>query len=102
MGGDPEILNRIIGEGYSFNSARYAADERLNDLLNREVSEMDPDKRRELVYEVQAVHAEDLPSLPLYYANSYWAHDGKVDAYYTKQGIANGIPMAQNKLSFVK
>jgi peptide/nickel transport system substrate-binding protein len=102
MGGDPEILNRIIGEGYSFNSARYAADERLNDLLNREVSEMDPDKRRELVYEVQAVHAEDLPSLPLYYANSYWAHDGKVDAYYTKQGIANGIPIAQNKLSFVK
>ena len=102
MGGDPEILNRIIGEGYAFNSARYTADEKLNDLLSDEVSEMDPAKRKELVFEVEAVHAQDLPSLPLYYSNSYWAHDGKVDAYYTKQGVANGIPIAQNKLSFVK
>ena len=102
MGGDPEILNRIIGEGYTFNSARYIEDQRLNDLLSQAVSEMDPDKRRELIDEIQVVYAQDLPSLPLYYADSYWAHDGKVDMYYTKQGIANGIPIAQNKLSFVK
>lgn len=101
MGGDPEILNRIIGEGYTFNSARYAADQKLNDLLDREVSEMDPEKRKELVAEVQAVYAQDLPALPLYYSNSYWAHDGLVDMYYTKRGVANGIPIAQNKLSFV-
>jgi peptide/nickel transport system substrate-binding protein len=102
MGGDPEILNRIIGEGYTFNSARYIEDQKLNDLLNQEVSEMDPDSRRELIDEVQVVYAQDLPALPLYYADSYWAHDGKVDMYYTKQGIANGIPIAQNKLAFVK
>ena len=102
MGGDPEILNRIIGEGYTFNSARYTADQKLNDLLSQEVSEMDSAKRKELVNEVQAVYAQDLPALPLYYSNSYWAHDGKVDMYYTKQGIANGIPVAQNKLTFVK
>ena len=34
--------------------------------------------------------------------DSYWVHDGKVDMYYTKQGVANGIPIALNKLSFVK
>lgn len=102
MGGDPEILNRIIGEGYTFNSARYTMNQELNDLLNQEVSEMDPDRRRELVDEVQVVYAQDLPSLPLYYADSYWAHDGRIDMYYTKQGIANGIPIAQNKLAFVK
>ncbi len=102
MGGDPEILNRIIGEGYTFNSARYTADQRLDDLLSQEVSEMDPDKRKELVNEVQTVYAQDLPALPLYYSDSYWAHDDRVDMYYTKQGIANGIPIAQNKLSFVK
>ncbi|MDM7913478.1 MAG: ABC transporter substrate-binding protein [Methanotrichaceae archaeon] len=102
MGGDPEILNRIIGEGYSFNSARYAANPKLNDLLEREVSEMDPDRRKELVDEVQAVYAQDLPALPLYYQDSYWAHDGKVDMYYTKRGIANGVPIALNKLSLVK
>lgn len=102
MGGDPEILNRIIGEGYTFNSARYTEDQKLSDLLSQEVSEMDPVRRKELIDEIQDVHARDLPSLPLYYADSYWAHDGKVDMYYTKQGIANGIPIAQNKLSFVK
>ncbi len=102
MSGDPEILNRIIGEGYTFNSARYTADQKLNDLLSDEVSEMDPAKRKELVNEVQSIYAQDLPALPLYYSNSYWAHDGKVDMYYTKHGVANGIPMALNKLSFVK
>ncbi|OPY54554.1 MAG: putative ABC transporter periplasmic-binding protein [Methanosaeta sp. PtaU1.Bin112] len=102
MGGDPEILNRIIGEGYTFNSARYTADPELNDLLSEEVSEMDPAKRKELVDEVQEVYAQDLPALPLYYSDSYWASVGKVDMYYTKQGIANGIPIAQNKLSFVR
>lgn len=102
MCGDPEILNRIIGEGYTFNSARYTADPKLNDLLSREVSEMDQAKRKELVDEVQSVYAQDLPALPLYYSDSYWASDGKVDMYYTKRGIANGIPIAQNKLSFVR
>jgi peptide/nickel transport system substrate-binding protein len=102
MGGDPEILNRIIGEGYTFNSARYTEDQKLNELLNKEVSEMDPDQRREFIDEIQVIYAQDLPALPLYYADSYWAHDGKVDMYYTKQGIANGVPIAQNKLSFVK
>ena len=102
MGGDPEILNRIIGEGYTFNSARYIENRKLNDLLDQEVSEMDPVKRKELVNEVQKVYAQDLPALPLYYSDSYWVHDGKADMYYTKQGVANGIPIAQNKLSFVK
>lgn len=102
MGGDPEILNRIIGEGYSFNSARYTSDQKLNDILSEEVSEMDPAKRKELVDEVQSAYAQDLPALPLYYSDSYWAYDGKVDMYYTKRGIANGIPIAQNKLSFVR
>ncbi len=102
MGADPEILNRIIGEGYTFNSARYISNSKLNDLLDQEVSETDREKREDLVDEIQVVYAQDLPALPLYYADSYWAHDGKVDMYYTKQGIANGIPLALNKLCFVK
>lgn len=102
MGADPEMLKRFIGEGYTFNSARYSADQKLNDLLSQEVSEMDPNRREELVDEVQVLFAQDLPALPLYYADSYWANDGKIDMYYTKQGVANGIPIAQNKLSFVK
>ena len=102
MGGDPEILSRLIGEGFSFNSARYFENRKLNDLLSREVSEMDPDKRKGLVDEIQVVHAQDLPTLPLYYADSFWAYGGVIDMYYTKRGIAMGTPIAQNKLSFVR
>ena len=102
MGADPEILSRLIGEGFSFNSARYFENQELNDLFSREVSEMDPDRRKELVDEVQVLHAQDLPMLPLYYADSCWAHDGLIDMYYTKRGIAMGTPIAQNKQSFVK
>jgi peptide/nickel transport system substrate-binding protein len=102
MGGDPEILNRIIGEGYTFNSARYTADQKLNDLLDREVSEMNPEKRKDLVDQVETLYAYDLPALPLYYSDSYFAFDGKLNLYYTKRGVANGIPIAMNKLSFVR
>jgi len=101
MGADPEILNRIIGEGYTFNSARYTANSRLNELLDEQVAEMDGAKRRDLVDEIQVLHALDLPVLPLYYADSYWAHDGTVEMYFTKQGIANGVPLALNKQIFV-
>jgi peptide/nickel transport system substrate-binding protein len=102
MGGDPEILNRLIGEGFSFNSARYAENQDLNNLLNEQVSEMDPDKREQLVDQIQVIHAQDLPTLSLYYADSFWAYDGLIDMYYTKRGIAMGTPIAQNKLSFVE
>jgi peptide/nickel transport system substrate-binding protein len=32
----------------------------------------------------------------------YWAHDGKVDLYFTKDGIASGIPLPLNRMAFVK
>lgn len=102
MGGDPEILNRIIGEGYTFCSDRYIVNQTLNDLLDQEVAEMNPDRRKQIVKEIQLVYSQQLPSLPLYYPESFWAHNGKVDLYYTKRGIANGIPIPLNKLSFVR
>ncbi|WP_287261992.1 hypothetical protein [Methanothrix sp.] len=102
MGGDPEILNRIIGEGYTFCSDRYIVNQTLNDLLDQEVAEMNPDRRKQIVKEIQLVYSQQLPSLPLYYPESFWAHNGKVDLYYTKRGIANGIPIPLNKLLFAK
>jgi len=40
--------------------------------------------------------------LPLYYPDSFVAHDGRVGLYYTWNGISLGIPTALgNKLAFV-
>jgi len=102
MGGDPQALNGIIGMGWSFASARYLEDERLNRLLSSQVLELNEEKRKALIDEIQVVYAKDLPAIPLYYSTSYWAYDGKVDLFYSKRGIANGIPIALNKISFVK
>jgi peptide/nickel transport system substrate-binding protein len=98
---EPSILNKvIIGEG--FFSARYDSDEELSQLLRAQLTEMDPHKRKNLVFEIQELYAEELPALTLYYPQWYWAHDGKVDLYFTKDGIASGVPIPLNRMAFVK
>jgi peptide/nickel transport system substrate-binding protein len=98
---EPSFLNKvIIGEG--FNSARYHSNQALNQLLRTQLTEMDAEKREELVWQIQAIYAEDLPALTLYYPNWYWAHDGKVELFYTRDGVAIGIPLPLNRLTFME
>ena len=98
---EPSFLNKaIIGQG--FFSARYDANEELNQLLRAQLTEMDPDKRKDLIAKIQELYAEELPALTLYYPKWYWAHDGTVDLYYTKDGVAVGVPIPLNRMAFVK
>ena len=98
---EPSVLYTVIaGEG--FNSARYHSNETLNQLLEAQLSEMDAEKRKGLVWQIQEIYAEDLPALTLYYPDWYWAHDGIVLLYYTMDGIASGIPIPLNRMAFVK
>ncbi|NPV61740.1 MAG: ABC transporter substrate-binding protein [Methanotrichaceae archaeon] len=100
LGGDPNILNKvIIGQG--FNSARYDADPKLTEVLQKQNAEMDPEKRKTLVFEAQEIYAQDMPALSLYYTDSYWASDDKVDFYYTYGGVGSGVPIAINKMALV-
>lgn len=98
---EPSVLHTVIVEE-GFNSARYHSNETLNQLLEAQLSEMDAEERKELVWQIQEIYAEDLPALTLYYPNWYWAHDGSVPLYYTMDGIASGIPVPLNRMSFVK
>jgi len=98
---EPSILKRVIvDEG--FNSARYTSNETLNQLLDAQLSEMDAKKRKVLVFQIQELYAEDLPALTLYYPKWYWAHDGTFNLFYTMDGIASGIPIPLNRLSFAR
>ncbi len=101
LGGDPAILNKVVLDQKSFNSARYDDNPELNDLLEEQTAEMDPAKRKELVDSAQEAIAQDLPALPLYYTNSYWASNDKVGYYYTFGGVGSGVPIALNKMIFV-
>jgi peptide/nickel transport system substrate-binding protein len=107
ISGDARILNEMISSRYgagSVNSARYDADPELNRLLEAQMLEMNPDRRREIVHRIQAIHAEALPAIPLYYPASLSAYhpDKGITWFYTKGGISKGIPIAQNKMSLIR
>jgi len=98
---EPSFLKRaVLDEG--FNSARYHGNAELKRLILAQMEETDPARRREIVFRVQELYAEDLPGLTLYYPNWYWAHNGKVGISYTRTGIAFGIPIPLDKQAFVE
>jgi peptide/nickel transport system substrate-binding protein len=101
LGGDPAILNKVVLDQKSFNSARYDEDPELNELLESQLEEMDPAERKELVDSAQELIAQDLPALPLYYTDSFWASNDLVSYYYTYGGVGSGVPIALNKMIFV-
>jgi peptide/nickel transport system substrate-binding protein len=107
ISGDPRILNEMISSQYgagSVNSARYDANPELNRLLEAQMLEMDQEKRKALVFKIQEVYAEDLPTISLYYPDSMAAYNpGKgIVWFYTKGGISKGIPIPQNKMSLIR
>lgn len=99
--GDPNFLAKNTIDMESFNSARYDENSDLTELLEEQMTETDEDDRQDLIDQAQVLYAEDVPALSLYYTESFVAHDGRVDLYYTYNGMALGIPIALNKLSFV-
>ena len=107
IAGDPRILNETISSKWgagSVNSARFNENQDLNQLLEQQMKEMDQDKRRDLVYRIQEVYADEMPAISLYYPDSMAAYNpGKnVVWYYTKGGISKGIPIPQNKMSLLR
>ena len=101
LGGDPEILNKMIA-GKSFNSARYRANSELNQLLENQLRQTNREERRTTVFRIQELYAEEVPAITLYHPTWYWALDGTVELYYTPGGIALGIPLPLNRLAFVR
>ena len=104
--GDARILNRMISPKVtgSVNSARYGANKELLKLLKEQVTEMDVQKRKTLVFKIQAIYADELPAISLYYPASMSAYNPRkgIRWFYTKGGIALGIPIAQNKMSLIQ
>jgi peptide/nickel transport system substrate-binding protein len=101
LGGDPQMIERSV-TGPGFNSSRYNRSRKLLDLFKRQGEEMNTEKRRLIINDIQAALAEEIPSLNLFYPVSYWAHDGSAPLFFTEGGIALGVPIPCNKLSFIK
>jgi len=104
--GDARILNRMISPAVtgSVNAARYGANRELLQMLDAQVTEMEVEKRKALVFRIQEIYADELPAISLYYPASMAAYNPKkgITWFYTKGGMALGIPIAQNKLSLIR
>ena len=101
IGGDPQVLVRMI-TGDNFLSARWKGNAELLQVLAEQTAAIDPDERRQLILEAQRLYAADLPALSLYYPTWYYAHNDRVQPFFTFQGVANGIPQPFNKLQFIE
>ena len=63
---------------------------------------MDEGERRALVWRLQEIIAEELPILPLWHPLMWEVYTpGGPTPFYTAGGVANGIPLAVNKLMFL-
>lgn len=102
VGGDPDYLRRwyagqeanAFAQGSIFHHSEYT---RLGD---EEAATLDPAQRRKLIFQMQAILAEELPTIVLYHRRFYWLYNPSVfTPMETWGGLMNGIPFPINKLA---
>lgn len=102
LGGDPKILQDVVvGPLAAEFLGGYQASPELAWLLSEQLYVVEVAQRRQLVARIQESLARELPSLPLYFPTQYFAHNGRVPWFFTKGGIAKGIPLYFNKLALL-
>lgn len=105
LSGDPDFLrlwfsgkagNSLAGKGV-FNN------EKFQELANQQLTKLDEKERKEVINQMQDILAEELPTLVLYHRPFYYLYNAKVfDGWFnTAGGIADGIPLTDNKAAFV-
>jgi peptide/nickel transport system substrate-binding protein len=94
---DPSRIFGGFAKATGWNSSEFS------DLLKQQGQTMDPGARKEIVARMQAIVADEVPTLPLAYRIVYSAYrPGTFDGFvYTPNGIAGGVPSEYNKMIFI-
>ncbi|TNJ63216.1 ABC transporter substrate-binding protein [Paenibacillus hemerocallicola] len=106
LSGDPDYLrlwflgkasNSLAARGKTFDNAEF------QQFALQQIGELDPMKRKALVDSMQNILADELPTLVLYHRPFYYMFKKSVfDGYFnTYGGIADGIPLWDNKAAFI-
>ena len=104
VGGDPDYLRRwyageeanAFARGSIFRNAEYA------ELGEAQATTLDPARRREIVFRMQAILAAELPTIVLYHRRFSWVYDPAVfTPMETWGGLLNGVPFPTNKLALI-
>ncbi len=103
-GGDPDFLRRWYAgeETNDYAQGSIFADPAFDQLAREQATALDPARRKEAVFQMQAILAEELPTIVLYHRRFYWVYDStKIAPMETWGGLMNGIPFVHNKLIFL-
>jgi peptide/nickel transport system substrate-binding protein len=103
INGHGGLANPAILESPTWPAASYQND--TYDRLYREQARgVDDAARRETVWQLQEIIADELPVLTLWHPRMWTVYDpAKLDGwFYTEGGIGFGIPISMNKLTFIE
>jgi len=104
IGGDPDFLRRWYSgeETNDFALGTSFADPEYERIGREQAATPDFDRRRPLVDRLQAIMADQLPTVVLYHRRFTWAYDStKLAPIDTWGGLLNGVPFPHNKLAFL-
>jgi peptide/nickel transport system substrate-binding protein len=103
INGHGGIANPAILLTPTWPAESYSNDE-YDRLYQQQASTINEEVRRELVWQLQEIIAEDLPILTLWHPKMWTVYDAsKLNTwFYTKGGVGFGIPISMNKLIFLQ
>ena len=104
IGGDPDFLRRWFtgAEANAFAQGDALDNDEFRRLAARQVRTLDPIRRKQIIFRLQEILAEEVPTLPLYYRRFYWIYNSaKLHPFETPGGLLDGIPLIENKLVFL-
>jgi len=95
---NPAILESPTWPANSYHNETY------DRLYQEQAGSVDDAARRELVWQLQEIIAEELPVLTLWHPRMWTVYDpARLDTwFYTAGGIGFGIPISMNKLAFIE
>jgi len=105
-GADADYLRtKFCGESFGIEGASHGRpltgyqNDEVDELCLAQLSETDAEKRKEIVFEIQELLAEDVASIPLYYTASYNAYRPAV--YDGWMNMFDHHEMTHSKLSYL-
>jgi peptide/nickel transport system substrate-binding protein len=95
---NPAMLETPTWPAQAYSNSAY------DELYEQQAATIDEEQRRELVWQLQEIIAQDLPVLTLYHPKMWTVYDAStLDTwFYTQGGVGLGIPLSMNKLIFLR
>lgn len=106
LGGDPDFMRTTFhsqSKSRSFARPHGFVNEEFDQLAGQQLRIADLGQRRDVVDQMQAIIAEQLPVIPLYHPQRFTFYNPEVldGWHFTPGGLASGIPFNLDKYHFV-